>query len=403
MAILADKAQAAFVAACGLWPFFPFVATPAGLALAVWLTRRFVPNAAGSGIPQVIAAHHMDDPAARGGLVSIRAGLAKIGLLTLGLFAGASAGREGPTVQVGAAIMFALARLEPHRQPGLLIAGSAAGVAAAFNAPLAGIVFGIEEMSRSFEVRTSGLVIGTVIAAGLTSLAFLGDYTYFGTTAVQMPFGRLWLAIPVAGVVCGLCGGIFSRILIAAAQGLPAIGGWTRRHPVIFAALCGLGVALCGAATGGTVFGTGYEQSTAILAGHDISWLFGPLKLAATALSSISGIPGGIFSPSLAVGAGLGYDLHALMPGVPVSALAILCMAAYLAGVVQAPMTSFVIVGEMTANHALTFPIMLAAVIGFAASRLVCPEGVYHVLSRGFLPAAAHPDPALLEAAEQEA
>ena len=392
MAVLADKAQAFFFAACRQWPAFPFAATPAGLALAVWLTRRFVPNAAGSGIPQVIAAHHMEDPAARGGLVSIRAGLAKVALLTLGLLVGASAGREGPTVQVGAAIMFALARLEPHRQPGLLIAGSAAGVAAAFNAPLAGIVFGIEEMSRSFEVRTSGLVIATVIAAGLTSLAALGDYTYFGTAAVGMPFGRLWLAIPVAGVVCGALGGLFSRILIAVPRHLPAgAGRWIGRHPVIFAGCCGLGVALCGAAAGGTVFGTGYEQSKTILAGGTMPWLFGPLKLAATALSSVSGIPGGIFSPSLAVGAGIGYDLHALLPGVPVAALAILCMAAYLAGVVQAPMTSFVIVGEMTANHALTFPIMLAAVIGFATSRLICPEGVYHVLSRNFLPPGSRP------------
>ncbi|MDX7952574.1 chloride channel protein [Lichenihabitans sp. Uapishka_5] len=401
MAALADEAQALFAAACHLWSALPFLLTPAGFALAVGLTRRFVPSAAGSGIPQVIAAHHMEDPDARGGLVSIRAGLAKIGLLALGLLAGASAGREGPTVQVGAAIMFALARLEPHRQPGLLVAGSAAGIAAAFNAPLAGIVFGIEEMSRSFEVRTSGLVLATVIAAGLTSLAILGDYTSFGTTAVAMPFGRLWLAIPVAGVVCGALGGLFSRILIAAARGLPAVPGrLIRRHPVAFAALCGLGVALCGAAAGGTVFGTGYAQSTTILAGQAMPWAFGPLKLVATALSSISGIPGGIFSPSLAVGAGIGYDLHALMPGVPVAALAILCMAAYLAGVVQAPMTSFVIVGEMTANHALTFPIMLAAVIGFATSRLICPEGVYHVLSRNYVAAVPVPSPKTTEAAD---
>jgi H+/Cl- antiporter ClcA len=238
-------------------------------------------------------------------------------------------------------------------------------------------------------------VIATVIAAGLTSLAILGDYTYFGTTAVQLRLGWTWLAIPVAGVVCGLAGGCFSRVLILFAGGLAGRPRqWVQRWPVGFAALCGLGVALCGAAANGTVFGTGYEQSKAVLAGAALPALFGPLKLVATALSSVSGIPGGIFSPSLAVGAGLGYDLHALMPAVPVQALAILCMAAYLAGVVQAPMTSFVIVGEMTANHALTFPIMLSAVIGFAASRLVCPEGVYHVLSRNFLPRPAAADAA---------
>ncbi len=107
--------------------------------------------------------------------------------------------------------MFALGRLEPHRQPGLLLAGSAAGVAAAFNAPLAGIIFGIEEMSRSFEIRTSGLILGTVIAAGLTSLALVGDYAYFGSTPATLPIGLGWIAVPLAGVVCGLAGGIFSR------------------------------------------------------------------------------------------------------------------------------------------------------------------------------------------------
>ena len=386
MAVLADKAQILFFSAEHRWPLFPLLATPAGFALAVWLTRRFVSGAQGSGIPQVIAAHHMSNSDARGRLVSLRIGFAKVALLMLGLAAGASAGREGPTVQVGAAIMFALGRFAPHRQPGLLLAGSAAGVAAAFNAPLAGIVFGIEEMSRSFEVRTSGLVVATVIAAGLTSLAILGDYTYFGTTQVLLPFGRQWLAIPVAGVVGGLCGGLFGRILIAFAQGLRGgPGRWIARWPVAFAALCGLAVALCGLPTEGSIFGTGYEQSKAILAGNALPALFGPLKLLATAFSSISGIPGGIFSPSLAVGAGIGYDLHSFLPGIPVGALAILCMAAYLAGVVQAPITSFVIVGEMTANHALVFPIMLSALIGFAISRLICGEGVYHVLARPFL------------------
>ena len=318
----------------------------------------------------------------------MRIAFGKIALMLLGLLCGASTGREGPTVQVGASTMFLFGRLEPHRQAGLFLAGSAAGVAAAFNAPLAGIIFGIEEMSRSFEVRASGLILGTVIAAGLTSLSLVGDYTYFGVTAATFPLGPQWVAVLVAGVVCGLAGGLFSRCLIVFAKGFshPA-ARWTKTCPILFAALCGLLLALCGFGSDGTIFGTGYTEAQSILSGHaSFTLLFGPLKLAATAVSSISGIPGGIFSPSLAVGAGIGRDLAPLLPGVPPGVLAILCMTAYLTGVVQAPLTSFVIVSEMTENHTLVIPIMLASLIAQAASKLVCHEGVYHALAEQFIP-----------------
>jgi H+/Cl- antiporter ClcA len=144
----------------------------------------------------------------------------------------------------------------------------------------------------------------------------------------------------------------------------------------------------------GTVFGTGYAQAQAVLDGQQMPWLFGPLKLVATVLSTISGIPGGIFSPSLSVGAGIGYNLSALLPGVPIDTLAILCMAAYLAGVVQAPLTSAVIVSEMTADHSLILPIMICAVGASAVSRLVSREGIYHALAARLVPATSEAPPA---------
>jgi H+/Cl- antiporter ClcA len=292
-------------------------------------------------------------------------------------------------VQVGASLMFAVGRLSPRKQPGLILAGAAAGVAAAFNTPLAGIVFGIEEMGRSFETRTSGLIIGTVIAAGLTSLALVGDYTYFGTTSAVLANGRDWLAIPLCGALGGLFGGLFSRMVIAVADGLPGkLGAAIKRNPIPFAIACGLAVAGCGLASGDTVYGTGYAQVKATLeSGAQLSWSFGLLKLAATALTAVSGIPGGIFSPSLAVGAGLGVDVAPLFPTAPLGALILLGMVSYFAGVVQAPITAFVIVTEMTNNHALTVPLMAAALIAYATSQLVCHEGIYHALAKNFLAA----------------
>ncbi len=391
LALAADQTAIAFQALLALQPLSVLALTPAGFAASSWLAQRYFPNSGGSGIPQAIAARRLTGTAARMRLVSIRTALGKMALLLLGLLCGASIGREGPTVQVGAAIMFAIGRLSPRRQPGLILAGASAGVAAAFNTPLAGIVFGIEEMSRSFEARTSGVILGAVIAAGVTSLALQGDYTYFGTTHAVLNGVEGWLAVPVLGVVGGLLGGGFSRVLILFGRGLPGrFGGAIRRHRVAFAALCGLIVAGCGLLSGGAAFGTGYAQARALVQDGGtvpggFGAAFGVLKLLATMASSISGIPGGIFAPSLAVGAGLGANVAALLPSAPASALVVLGMVAYFAGVVQAPITAFVIVGEMTNDHALILPLMLTSVIAYAASRLVCPEGVYHALSHNFI------------------
>ena len=387
LAQASDWAQLMFAHVLARWHYASFLITPLGFGLSVFLTIRFFPNSQGSGIPQAIAARELEDHEARGRLVSFRIGVGKVLLTVLGLLCGASVGREGPTVQVGASIMFAIGRMSPRRQPGLILAGAAAGVAAAFNTPLAGIVFGIEEMSRAFEVRTSGLIIGTVIAAGLTSLALVGNYSYFGSSATMLGNGVDWLTIPFCGVVGGLAGGLFSRLVILIAQGIPGkLGLLIKRHPIAFALACGLAVAVCGFASGGTVYGTGYAQvKHALESGAPLPESFGVLKLLATLLSTASGMPGGIFSPSLAVGAGLGSNIAQLFPSAPLAAILLLGMVSYFAGVVQAPITAFVIVTEMTDNHAMVVPLMAAALIAYGTSRLVCREGIYHALAKGFL------------------
>jgi chloride channel protein, CIC family len=393
LAQFADLAQHAFAMLLSKSRYASLLVTPIGFGLSSLLTARLFPNAQGSGIPQAIAARHLADRGARERLVSIRIAVGKIILTLLGLLCGASIGREGPTVQVGASIMFAIGRMSPRRQPGLILAGAAAGVAAAFNTPLAGIVFGIEEMSRAFETRSSSLIIAAVIAAGLTSLALIGNYDYFGTSAVTLSRGMDWLAIPVCGVVGGLMGGLFSRIVITVARGLPgAVGRTIRRYSVAFAVLCGLAVALCGLVSGDMIYGTGYsEVKGALESGTPLPESFGSLKFLATALAAISGIPGGIFSPSLAVGAGLGSNVATFFHGTPLAAIMLLGMVSYFAGVVQAPITAFVIVTEMTGEHTMVVPLMTAALIAYATSRLVCEEGIYHALAKGFIERSMHP------------
>ena len=174
IALASDKAHEAFQYLVTRWPLAPLVVTPLGFGIAVMMAVRFFPFTQGSGIPQVIAARALTHEQDRSHLVGLRVAFGKIVLTLLGLLVGASTGREGPTVQVGASVMYAIGRLSPRRQSGLLVAGAGAGVAAAFNTPLGGVVFAIEEMSRSFETRTNGLIIAAVILAGLTAQALLG-------------------------------------------------------------------------------------------------------------------------------------------------------------------------------------------------------------------------------------
>jgi len=393
LAKLADLSQQLFSAGLRAQPLLPLVLTPFGFAACTFIARRWFRNSQGSGIPQTIVALRESAPAIRGQLVSLRTAAGKLLLTVAGLLCGASTGREGPTVQIGASIMYAFGRFAPRVSGGLIVAGGAAGIAAAFNAPLAGIMFGIEEMSRSFERHTNSLVIAAVIAAGLTAMAVFGNYTYFGVTRGMINAGD-WLGVVACGLAGGLAGGIFSRLLIAmSAQ------AWKKRFrlgtdsgAVTFAFVCGIGVVCCGVLSGHTVYGTGYaEVRGALDANVPLPAAFVGLKLIATLLSSVSGIPGGIFSPSLAIGAGLGGDVSLLLNSPNVALLMSLGMVAYLAGVVQAPMTAFIIVTEMTNDHQMLIPLMTAAFLAHWTSRLVCREGIYHALARNIHSAVANP------------
>jgi H+/Cl- antiporter ClcA len=300
-----------------------------------------------------------------------------------GLACGASFGREGPTVQIGAAIMLQAARLgRMVNTRGLILAGSAAGIAAAFNTPLAGIVFAIEEMSRSYNARTNGIVLSTVIIAGVASLGLVGNYTYFGVTHATAAFPGDWPLVITCGVVGGAFGAAFSVGVLMMTR---RIRRWRLAVPrwrvVAVAGIAGLVVAILGVATGGMTFGTGYDQARSAIEGAPLPVTFFLAKFVATLASTLSGLPGGLFAPSLAVGAGLGSTLG-LVFGASTSLAAVLGMAGYFAGVVQAPMTAFVIIIEMTGNHDNVVPVMAASMLGYGVARLLAPEPLYHALSR---------------------
>ncbi|WP_434713499.1 chloride channel protein [Rhizobium sp. YTUHZ045] len=389
---LADLAQRGFagVTASGQWGFLlPLIITPLGFMLSAYLAATFFPNAQGSGIPQAIAARHLRDAEDRTRLLSLRLVVGKILLTVLGLARGASIGREGPTVQVGASIMLAVARFGGMAQArGLILAGSAAGIAAAFNTPLAGIVFAIEEMSRTYESRANGLVLTAVILSGLAALGLAGSYNYFGSTAVAPASVGDWELVLICGIGGGALGAAFSGLALHLGQ---QVRRWAHPQPlprmVMLAAACGLVVAAIGILSGGMTFGTGYDQAKGAVEGNPLPLLFFLEKLLAGFLSMMSGIPGGIFAPSLSVGAGFGSTIGQIM-GSSIALAAILGMAGYFSGVVQAPMTAFVIILEMTGDHQAAIPIMAVSMIGYITSRILSREPLYHGLSRVFIAAA---------------
>jgi len=389
----ADWAFAGFraMASHGWW--VPFLLTPATFALLSWLTQGALKATRGSGIPQAIAALKVEEDPFRERLLALRVAVGKMGLTLAALLGGASVGREGPTVHVGAGLLYSLGRRfgfdDPTSAGRFILAGSAAGLAAAFNTPLAGVVFAIEEMSGTFEHRMSGTLLTAVIIAGVVSLGILGNYSYFGIIAADLPLGRAWLAVLLTGVVGGLAGGLFARLIIPSARGFRGVMGRLRgRQPVVFAAACGLALVLLSLMSANGLYGTGYAQAQAILQGHSGTGpLFGVLKFLGNIASSWAGIPGGIFSPALAVGAGLGENVAHLLPGANTQAVVLLGMAAYLSGVTQAPLTASVISLELTANHAMALPILAACLLARAVSSVLCPVPVYKALANALIDA----------------
>ncbi|MGZ0106610.1 chloride channel protein [Achromobacter sp. KK8] len=371
---------------------------PCALAVLRWATLRFAPNAAGSGIPQVIGALSLPPGPSQRSLVSLAQVLWKIPLAFCGMLAGASIGREGPSVQVGAAVMLAWGdfwkrrglQLRGFHANELLAAGAAGGLAAAFNAPLAGVIFAIEELGRGTVLRWQRLVLIGVLAAGFLVVAVQGNNPYFGTFAgAPLAHGMLWWVL-ICAALNGALGGIFARLLGKgpAAMAPASWRAWIRAHPIWTAFAMGLALALIGLATAGSVYGTGYGAAADLLSGetqHALPAGFGLAKLAATVASYWAGIPGGIFTPALTTGAGIGHHIWELAgEGVDQRVLVLVSMAAFLAAATQAPLTASVVVMEMTGSQPMLFWLLVGSLLASGVSRQFCPQPFYHLAAGRF-------------------
>ncbi|OFT23955.1 chloride channel protein EriC [Neisseria sp. HMSC03D10] len=377
------------------YPWFAWVALPFGLPLIVWITRRFAPYTSGSGIPQVLASLALPYGANKTRLIRLRETLLKIPLTFLAMCAGASVGREGPSVQVGAAVMSAWgAWCKKHgfafrgmQENDLIAAGAAGGLAAAFNAPLAGVIFAIEELGREVMLRWERQILLGVLAAGFIQVAIQGNNPYFsGFSGGTLDNMLGWVL--GCGLACGIAGGLFGRTLYLGATAF-APAKWRehiRRHPLITAALIGILLAAIGTLYQGKTYGTGYHEAAQALRGiHEAPAGLAVAKWFSTVLTYWTGTPGGIFTPSLTIGAVLGEriaTLTGLAQGTHV--LVLLCMAAFLAGATQSPLTSAVVVMEMTGGQNLLFWLLIACIFASQVSRQFSPRPFYHAAGTRF-------------------
>lgn len=362
--------------------------TPLVFLLAVELVRRFGPYAAGTGIPQAIyvaARIEGSNEDQLRPLFSTRTLVVKVVALLLGVWVGASTGREGPTVHVAVCVfMLCLvffrrwARI-PFNLRSAAIASGAAGLAAAFNTPLAGVTFAIEELTDTYFSTIKDFVLMAIIVAAIAAQSLTGEYSYFGklTDSPRIPFAIVLLI----GLVAGGGGILFSLALLRGSQILPRflrLPGARYAIPVAMAA----GLLAITAVNGIEVLGPGNRTAQALLQGQFGSWTitFPLAKAAATLFTYWSGIAGGIFAPCLSMGAALGASIGH-WAHVATATCALIGMAAFLCGAIQAPMTAFVIIFEMTGHHEMLLPVMLASLLTFMLARLFQVPPLYKALA----------------------
>jgi CIC family chloride channel protein len=368
----------------GILGFLMIVAACAGAAsMAAWMVRRFSPHASGSGIPHVEAVLHGQVPPAPFVLVPVKfIG----GLLAIG--SGLALGREGPTVQMGAGIAVLTARVcrlcwADARL--LLAAGAGAGLATAFNAPIAGLAFVLEELLHRFERRVAVAALAALATAIPVARLFIGDAPDFHVEPLSTPSALSAPLFLVLGAVAGLLAVAYNRTLLAFIAG----GDRLARLPIeLRAGLIGASVGML-AWFAPELVGGGDQITQRTLIGQEglaaVAFAF-LIRFGLGAFSYAAGTPGGLFAPLLVLGAQSGLLFGAacrfVFPDLSIQphAFALVGMAAFFAGVVRAPVTGIVLVAEMTGNVTMLLPMLGACFVAMLLPSLLHNAPIYDSL-----------------------
>ncbi len=355
-----------------------------GALVSGYLLFRYFPNARGSGIPQTKFAIFVND-----GYISLKTVVGKFVCCSISLASGIALGREGPSVQIGAGVASVLGRrfgLSAANVKALLPVGCSAALAAAFNTPIAAVLFSLEEILGDMHAP----VLGTVVIASATSWmvlhVILGDEPLFHVPAYRLVHPLEFLAYAVLGVAGGLGSVAFVKLLLfirSAFKRLPKGSVWLQ--PVAGGLTCGLlGWFMP------QVMGVGYDYVERVLDGDlalKMVLVLAVLKIVATATSYGTGNAGGIFGPSLFIGAMIGASVgsvaHGMFPAITAGpgAYALVGMGAAFAGIVRTPITSVIMIFEMTRDYSIIVPLMISNLIAFFVSSRLQPEPIYEALA----------------------
>lgn len=362
--------------------YWCFLYSPLLFILAWLIVYLLSPNAAGSGIPQLMAASElaMEHPESTKSFLGLRVIVTKIISSLLTALGGGAIGREGPTLQIAGSVFYVIRRIVPRSwgQPSLqamILAGGGAGLAAAFNTPLGGIVYVVEELTKVHISTFRTNLLQSVIVSGLVAQAFLGSYLYLGYPNLGTIDWNATLAALAIGVAVGAAGAFFAKCL-------KQIVLWRATlhkpiHLAIQAAICGLATAVLILLCGMSTLGSGKELIMSLLfTSKDASFWEGLGRFLSPVVSYGNGGAGGIFAPSLSAGAILASFFKSSF-SLSVPLLSILGMVAFLTAVTQTPFTSFVIVLEMTDRHSALFPMMITALLAYMTSKLFSKESFY--------------------------
>lgn len=383
----ADALRNQLIAWARQYPAFgwllPVLLTLLGALLAVFLTRRFAPEASGSGIPHLEAVLHrfrkldwkrLLPVKFLGGVIAIGSGLAL--------------GREGPTVQMGGAVGDAISRwlrVSERERLILISSGAGAGLAAAFNAPLSGLIFVLEEVRRDFQPIVFGAAFIAAVIADIVARIGSGQFPVFSVPNYPVPPLTALPFFALLGLLTGLLGVLFNRGLLFSLNQYARI---PRRYGLLAAALTGALVGLVGWFAPDLI-GSGHTLAESALEGHlalAIIPLFFLVRFVLTTGSYGLGAPGGIFAPLLVLGAliglAVGQSANLLFPTVvPIPAVfAVVGMAAYFTAIVRAPLTGIMLIVEMTGNYSLMLPLLLSCFCAYIVAEGLKEMPIYEAL-----------------------
>ena len=369
------------------WPAWDLIVIPgvAGLVVAT-LVLHFFPRVRGSGVNQTKAALYIYD-----GFIPFRTAIGKFICSALAIGSGQSLGPEDPSLQIGASIASLLGRkLKLSRERLRLIApvGAAAGLAAAFNAPISAVLFVIEEVVGRWSAGIFGAVVLSAVSSVVVARSFFGPQPLFRVPQVQFFRPVELLAYAVLGVVGAFASVVFARLIGFLRPRLKALPRWTQYFQP---ALAGLLIGLIGYLGAPQVMGAGYDSMDQAMHGHFTWQLLGVLaglKILSTTLSFTSGTPGGMFAPTLFIGAMLGGAVGGAervffshLTG-SIGTYALVGMGVLFAGFLRAPMTSVFMVLEVSGDYSIILPVLVSNTIAYLLARNLQPVSIFDMLSR---------------------